>query len=402
MPQSWLACLFISKQGIIGVFSEFNVTASIILNPVTLLQQNLAIEHDLQNFIAFIHESVRALDGNIFAATLTTLNLMQKLRSAGAASGHPLPTSLLLTGRQLQVTWENQHLTIVNFDQLPQPDTVAQLKLHLHNSTAATDPAILLQRNAEMARHLAEVRTRTEKELSEMQHNLKKHKAELHESMQRAETDPLTGLLNRRAFDDKLGRAFHHAMRQRNTPLSLVLLDIDFFKSINDQFGHQFGDSYLIKMAKILHSVIRDEVDFAFRFGGDEFAIVIFADYQLACDKAWQVLQLMENRVSIGITDIPPDTPDWLTVDEFIRRADHALYEAKHCGRGRIVVDLCLSPGEECQQQCPKNSPPSHGRLVEFKGRRIPRCQYAVSQALQPAPRQHSLKEKKRLPPKHG
>ena len=136
--------------------------ASIILNPVILLQQNLAIEHDLQNFIAFIHESVKALGGNVFAAAITSLGLMQKLRSAGAATGHPLPASLLLTGRQLQVAWGNQSITIANLDQLPQRETVAQLQLHLHNSTAATDPAVLLQRNAEMARHLAEVRTRTD------------------------------------------------------------------------------------------------------------------------------------------------------------------------------------------------------------------------------------------------
>lgn len=382
--------------------SKFNVTASIILNPVTLLQQNLAIEHDLQNFIAFIHESVIALGGNFFSAATPLLGLVQKLRSAGAATGHPLPASLLLVGRQLQVAWKSQRVTLISLDQLPQQDVVAQLQLHLRNSTAAIDPEILLQRNTEMARHLDEVRARTEKELNELQRNLKKHKAELNESMHQAETDPLTGLLNRRAFDERLGRAFHHAMRQKNSPLSLVLLDIDHFKNINDEFGHQFGDNYLIKMADVLRGVIREEVDFAFRFGGDEFAIVIFADYQLACDKAKQVLQLMETRVSIGITDINPDTPSWLTLDEFIRRADHALYEAKHRGRGCIVVDLCLSPGEECLLPCPKNSPPDHARLVEFTGKRIPRCQHVMPQVIQMTPAPKNQPEKKRGLRKHG
>ncbi len=356
------------------------------LEPVKLLQQNLAIEYDLQNFIGFILESVNKLGGNIFAASTASLDLMQKLRSAGAATGFPLPASLLLDGRLLLVMWGEQHATIASLTQLPLQETVMQLQYHLQNSTASTDPTILLQRNTEMVRHLDEVRSRTEKELEALQRSLKKRQIELHESMHQAETDPLTGLFNRRAFDEKLGRAFHHAMRQKNSPLSLVLLDIDHFKTTNDEFGHQFGDTVLNKMADILRSVIREEVDFAFRFGGDEFAIVIFADYSLACDKARQVLQLMENKVSIGITDINPNTPDGLTLGEFIHRADKALYEAKHRGRGRIMVDLCLSPdGSDCIHSCPKNSPPDSNRLVEFTGERILPCPHPAQHEPQPA-----------------
>ena len=345
------------------------------LKPVKLLLQNLAIEHDLQNFIGFVMESVNTLGGNVFAASVAVLDLMQKLRSAGAATGYPLPASLLLDDSQLRVEWEEQHATIANFARLPQQGTVAQLQQHLQNSTASADPAILLQRNAEMVRHLNEVRARTEKELEALQQSLEKRQTELHESLRLAETDPLTGLLNRRAFDERLSRAFHHAMRQKSALLSLVLLDIDHFKEVNDQFGHQFGDTTLIRMADVLRSVIREDVDFAFRFGGDEFALVIFADYPLACDKARQVLKLMEHKVSIGITDINPDTPDGLTLEEFIRRADHALYEAKHRGRGRVVVDLCLSPGgAECVLPCPKMTPPNCNRYVEFVGGHIPPC----------------------------
>ncbi len=366
------------------------------MKSIHLLQQNLAIEYDLQNFVAFTLESVDKLGGNIFAASIASLDLIQKLRSAGAATGYPLPASLLLTGRQLQAVWENQRVTIANLDQLPPPGTVAQLQLHLHNSTTAADPAVLLQRNVEMTRHLNEVRARTEKELQALQLSLNKNQAELHESIQQAETDPLTGLLNRRAFDKNISRAFHHAMRQKNSPLSLVLLDIDHFKAINDQFGHQAGDAFLIKMADILRSVIRQEVDFAVRFGGDEFAIVIFADCHLACVKAKQVLQLMENKVSIGITDINPNTPDSLTLEEFIHRADKALYAAKNQGRGRIMVDLCLSPDIiDCVQSCPKNSPPDSHRLVEFSGERIPPCPLTTRREPQPITAQDIQMRKK-------
>ena len=364
-----------------------------------LLHKNLAIEYDLQNFVSFILESVNTLGGNIFAASIASLELMRQLREAGAGTGYPLPATLVLDGRLLLVTWGGQQVNIANLSQLPPLEVVTQLQLHLQNSTASTDPSILLLRNTEMVRHFAEVRARTEQELEGLQQSLKKHQAELHKSMHQAETDPLTRLFNRRAFDEKLHRAFHHAMRQKNSSLSLVLLDIDHFKAINDQFGHQFGDTFLNKMADTLRSVIREEVDFAFRFGGDEFAIVIFADHSLACDKAKQVLDLMDNKVSIGIADINPHTPDSLTLAEFIHRADKALYEAKHRGRGRIMVDLCLSPDHtRCTLTCPKNFPPGGNHLVEFIGERIPPCPTASAK---PQPATVQTTHLRRAPPRN-
>lgn len=353
------------------------------MEPVELLRQNLAIEPDLQNFIGFVLESVNKLGGNPFAASSASLELMHRLRSAGAGTGYPLPASLLLHGHHLLVQWgggvesaphgdpdplraktrAESHANIANLAQTPPPETVAQLRQHLMSSTEAVDPAILLQRNAEMARHLDETRARTENELRALQQALETRQNELHESLRVAETDPLTGLFNRRAFDEKLGQAFRRAMRQKNEPLSLVLLDLDHFKQINDQYGHQFGDTYLNKMAHVLRSIIREDVDFAFRFGGDEFALVMFADYTLACTKARQVLQLMENKVSIGITAINRSTTDSLTLEQFIHHADNALYEAKRTGRGRTVVDLCPEQdSSNCRFPCPKMASADSGQ----------------------------------------
>lgn len=346
------------------------------MESVELLKQDLAIEPDLQNFIGFVQESVNKLDGNAFAVTPALLSLMQNLRDAGAATGSPMQVTLLLREHHLLVQWAGQQTFMVaDFTHLPHEEDVAQLRLHLQNSTALTAPDILLQRNIQMVRHLDEVRARTEKEIEALQQAVEKRQHELHESMRQAETDPLTGLLNRRAFDDRLSRAFHHTMRQKNAPLSLVMFDLDHFKEINDEFGHQFGDAHLNKMAHILRSVIREDVDFAFRFGGDEFAMVIFADYPLACDKAQQVLQLMANKVSIGVTAISPDTPDGLTLETFIHRADSALYEAKHRGRGRVMVDICKSAERgECFFPCPTKELSGCNRFVEFVGEIIPRC----------------------------
>lgn len=340
------------------------------MEPVELLRQNLAIEPDLQNFIGFVLESVTWLGGNPFAAAIASLDLMQKLRGAGAGTGYPLPASLLLRDQQLAVQWgesTKSQAVLATFAQPPQAEITEQLRQHLLDSTESADPAILLQRNAEMVRHLDETRARTETELAALQQTLEKRQSELHESLRQAETDPLTGLLNRRAFDEKLGQAFRHTMRQKTEPLSLVLFDLDHFKQINDEFGHQFGDTYLKKMADALRRAIRVDVDFAFRFGGDEFAMVIFADYRLACDKAAQVLRSMENKVSIGITAINPDTPDGLGLEAFIHRADNALYEAKRRGRGRAVVDLCPLPdNSNCQFPCQQTSP-HELRLVALK-----------------------------------
>jgi len=193
-----------------------------------------------------------------------------------------------------------------------------------------------------MMRYFDETRARAEKELEELQRTLMLRQREVMEFSHQAETDALTGLFNRRAFDEKLKQAFLHTMRQRTAPLSLMLFDLDYFKQINDEFGHQFGDAYLNKMASVLREIIRENVDFAFRFGGDEFAVMLFADHCLACDRAKEVLQLMENKVSIGISGINNETEDDLTLEEFVRRADNALYEAKHRGRGQAVIDLCV------------------------------------------------------------
>ncbi len=323
-----------------------------------LLKQNLAVESDLQNFSGFVLESVARLRGNAFPATLALLDLMQRLRLAGAASGYPLPVTLSLDELQLKVRWSDQAANIIELARRPSPELVDDLHRHLQDSTLVVDPDVLLRRNAEMMRHFDEARARNERELAALQRSLEKGRAELERVAHQAETDPLTGLYNRRAFDVRLEQMFRHTMRQKHSPLSLLLLDLDHFKEVNDAYGHQYGDAYLNRMAEVLQSIIRKDVDFAFRFGGDEFAVVLYADYPLACEKARQVLKRMENKVSVGITSMNAATPDDLTLEEFIRRADHALYEAKHRGRGQVLVEVCSSPDSRaCPSPCPKLQP---------------------------------------------
>lgn len=323
-----------------------------------ILRQNLAIEPDLQNFIDFVLQSVHKLEGNVFAATVALLHLLERLRHAGVAMGRPMTVSLSLRSRQLVVQWgEGEQARIVTLAKLPKPELLAELRAFLSNSVAMIDPEILLQRNIDMMRHFDETRANAERELEVLQQSLKRRQQELTEIMHLAETDALTALYNRRAFDARLKQVFLHTMRQKNSPVSLLFFDLDHFKEINDQFGHQVGDEHLVKMANVLRKVIREDVDFAFRFGGDEFAVLIFADYSQSCDKAKQVLEMMANKVSVGVATINKDTDEELSLEEFIRRADDALYEAKRRGRGRIIVHPCASQANgACCSPCPETA----------------------------------------------
>lgn len=321
-----------------------------------ILKQNLAIEPDVQNFIDFVLKSVGTLGGNLFFASIALLKLLEQLRGDGAASGKPMMVRLILEDLQLFARWdESKSFKIVTLSQEPLVEQVAELHACLANSVALADPEILLQRNAEMARHFDEVRRNAERELADLQCILEQRQREVREFGHQAHTDALTGLFNRRAFDERLNSAFLRTMRQKDTPLSLLLFDLDHFKEINDEHGHQFGDAYLNKMAVVLHEIIRENVDYAFRFGGDEFAVMLFADHPVACEKASLVLRLMERKVSIGIATIDRHTPDSQSLEAFIRRADDALYAAKRGGRGQAIIATCVSQANgKCRSPCPE------------------------------------------------
>jgi len=159
-------------------------------------------------------------------------------------------------------------------------------------------------------------------------------------------TDPLTGLKNRRAFDDRLAIELSSVKRTKK-PSTLVLVDIDHFKQVNDELGHLAGDEVLCEVAGLLQNSLR-VVDIAARFGGEEFGIFLSeADtaiamtwvlrfYSLLSEAAWRHRAV---TVSMGIAEM---TPDLETQAEIVHRADGALYRAKREGRARAIV---YSPG---------------------------------------------------------
>lgn len=163
---------------------------------------------------------------------------------------------------------------------------------------------------------------------------------------EQATRDPLTGLVNRRYLDETLDRELSRAMRE-GYPLAVMMIDIDFFKRLNDTYGHLAGDEVLRSLATLLSHGARAE-DIICRFGGEEFAIVlpkmpIFIAHERA--EAWR--SSFENTpitfgefelrstLSAGIAMFPGNGRNR---DQLIDAADAALYRAKHAGRNRVEV----------------------------------------------------------------
>jgi diguanylate cyclase (GGDEF)-like protein len=163
-----------------------------------------------------------------------------------------------------------------------------------------------------------------------------------------SKTDSLTGLTNRRHFVALVEHEMARTTRY-GKPLSLVILDLDHFKLVNDTRGHLAGDAVLVAVGKILTSGIRT-LDVACRYGGEEFALLLpETDLEGACELAARLGTALSEQpidvgegepvyatMSIGVAAIPD--PATASVDDFIRRADDALYDAKNAGRNRIVA----------------------------------------------------------------
>ena len=162
--------------------------------------------------------------------------------------------------------------------------------------------------------------------------------------------DGLTGVANRRHFDETLALEWRRAARGRE-PLSLLMLDIDYFKSFNDTAGHQAGDDCLRRVAQMLCDSVQRAGDMVARYGGEEFAVLL---PETDADNALQIATRIRERIeamqlphpssplghvtiSIGVTSVVPPR-DGSASGDFVRVADAALYDAKRQGRNRVAM----------------------------------------------------------------
>ncbi|MEK7206285.1 MAG: GGDEF domain-containing protein [Pseudomonadota bacterium] len=298
-----------------------------------LLNLTVVVEPDRQRLARFVIDAVEALGGNPFAAAARLDALLKQLRDDSIKAEIPIEVSLQLDDVKLSLTWPQHREILSVLAEAPPANTVTELAKKLKNASESADMALMMLRNQQISVDLERAKQRAAAEMAQLEEALEKKKGELLESIREGQTDSLTGLYNRGAYDSRLREAVLRCQRQRE-PLCLIMLDLDYFKQINDTHGHQHGDEYLKRMAKAMRQAVRDHVDHVCRMGGDEFAIVLFSNIAIATRAAEKILQLMEKRVSIGIAPIKTDD----TVDSFIARTDAALYEAKHRGRGQFVV----------------------------------------------------------------
>jgi len=168
-----------------------------------------------------------------------------------------------------------------------------------------------------------------------------KEKGRLEEEVQRLSiTDDLTGLHNYRHFYKTLELEIARLKRQK-TALSLLMFDMDNFKRYNDLYGHLEGDKVLKKVGEVVDRLIRSHVDSGYRYGGDEFAVLLVG---ATLDQAMPIAERLrisieqagfrDISVSIGVTEFYPD----YNLREFVRLADDSLYAAKHSGGKRVYA----------------------------------------------------------------
>ncbi len=165
------------------------------------------------------------------------------------------------------------------------------------------------------------------------------------QALRMAYTDPLTQTSNRSAFDDYIKREISLATRHSKS-LSIIFLDVDHFKHINDQYGHECGDVALTSVAKWIKECLRSS-DAVFRFGGEEFVIILSETDLIGAELvAERIRNNIENHTmsynmqavnitaSLGVSELRGNE----TVDALVKRADGAMYKAKKNGRNQVVL----------------------------------------------------------------
>jgi len=161
-----------------------------------------------------------------------------------------------------------------------------------------------------------------------------------HELERLSTTDALTGMKNRHYFEEKINDEIHRADRYKET-FSLIMFDLDYFKRINDEYGHLKGDHLLMEYTKLIFSSLRDS-DMFCRVGGEEFMIILPKTHRESAEAIAEKLRVLVEihdeglpvTISSGVVEHKMDEH----VQQLLKRVDRALYKAKEDGRNRVVA----------------------------------------------------------------
>jgi diguanylate cyclase (GGDEF)-like protein len=220
-----------------------------------------------------------------------------------------------------------------------------RLKASVHGQSTEEIKQAVLSVADSLTRVVAERRRKQDARLNTLSERMRGLRAELEEARRHLDSDPLTKLYNRKALDEQLERVVAvNVILSQTTCLAIV--DLDHFKKINDTYGHQAGDKVLTRVADTLIEAFPRKTDFVARYGGEEFAVLFQQDSlriaRALVDRMMQRLRQVriehegrsiEIRASVGLAE-------WVTGEEpenWLARADRAMYRAKQDGRDRVA-----------------------------------------------------------------
>ncbi len=222
-----------------------------------------------------------------------------------------------------------------------------------HFADVLTDPQHP-ELQAEVQKVMADTRStetsqrQFEHRMGDMMDEVETLRKQLEQVREESLTDALTGIANRKAFDQQLEQVYQSSMQQQS-PFCLVISDIDHFKKFNDTFGHLVGDKVLRYVATTIKSCVKGK-DLAARFGGEEFVLILpqteLKDARVVADQIRQAVSVRELKdkrankdygritISLGVAQFQGDEQPL----EILSRADQALYQAKENGRNRVEI----------------------------------------------------------------
>lgn len=309
-------------------FAQFPPVLDSIVSLVSDVQKQIDEEkQEIENFLKGITDRIRGLDQSIRSTRQSGLDIQSE-------------------GEELRNTVRNQVSSMRS--ELAEADNLEQLKLSIIGSLDLVESHIVeyLERQEERAKTNQATIDTLDERLQEMRGEADDLRLRVQKAREEASRDMLTGVSNRRAFDARLQQEYARFQRY-SQPLSMIVLDIDFFKRINDTYGHKAGDKALKALAGRIREAVR-ETDFVARYGGEEFVILM---PETTRDGAYRVAEKLRQTVasvpfhyrslpvqvtvSCGIGELRSSDQG---MDDFFKRTDDALYAAKNNGRNRCEI----------------------------------------------------------------